>query len=110
MDGPFPRLRGDKASQMRITIPTDPGNRWVASMKPSAARKFPVPANEFPVPRKKIPCSEKNRESAYSLACPVIDCLLDLPQTVQIAVRFRVDLHQNGTKQAEFRKIPCYFP
>jgi hypothetical protein len=60
-----------------------------------AARKFPVSADEFPVPRKQIPCSEKNRES---------------PQTVQIAVRFLVALHQNGTKQAEFRKIPCYFP
>jgi hypothetical protein len=32
------------------------------------------------------------------------------PQAVQIAVRFRAGQRQNGPKQAEFCKIPCYFP
>src|SRR5258706_2804449 len=87
---------------MRTTIPTNAGNRWITSMKQSRPENSlfrPMNSlfrgNRFPVPRKQIPCSEKNRES---------------PQTVQIAVRFLVALHQNGTKQAEFRKIPCYFP
>ena len=31
----------------------------------------------------------------------------NLPQAVQIALRFCVGHRRNGPKQAEFRKIPC---
>ncbi|SRR6266849_4817103 len=57
--------------------------------------QFPVPTNYSLIRQRKFPDTKRTG---------------NLPQALQIVMRFCVRHRQNDPKQIEFVKIPCYFP